>query len=107
MSYKLDALDLSAAMVEIEVLHKEEATFHPLVANLSLCIAGYTPCADQAIQAFDVKIWCWYRIWHGLAPLKVPLYCATRLGQPRAQSCSRIAALYLLHHPAVAVGIAE
>jgi hypothetical protein len=44
-------------VLEIDVLDKEEATHHPLEADLSLHVPGHLPCANQPVQVLEVRVW--------------------------------------------------
>src|SRR5919107_2266203 len=53
----LDALNPLSVVLEIDVLDKEEATHHPLEADLSLHVPGHLPCANQPVQVLEVRVW--------------------------------------------------
>src|SRR5829696_248038 len=45
----LDALYPLSVVLEVDALDEEEATFHPLEADLSLHLPGHLPCAHQPL----------------------------------------------------------
>src|SRR5215217_1723887 len=53
----LYALDPLPMLLEIDVLDKEEAAFHPLEADPSVHLPGHLPRAHQSIQVLEVGAW--------------------------------------------------